>query len=213
MFNDRDRATLAANYRAAGNYQVGVRYRVGRFESSKNRSWLKIRSHPGAVIMFRKKRTERNVLLGVYRCRRADETKAKEQTRNRRAFENLALPRIAAHKKAPLVAHIAMQYRAVLCRSALQLRLMKLSVRDVYRWGLPACGPFTTTAAGLVRRRALHLYFYLTNRFEFVEPRNAVCSTRTGPRSLSSTLSSSSTTFFSFSLLLSPLFVTVTTVK
>jgi len=30
-------------------------------------------------------------------------------------------------------------------------RLMKLSVEDVYRWGLPACGPFTATAAGLVK--------------------------------------------------------------
>lgn len=29
--------------------------------------------------------------------------------------------------------------------------LMKLSVEDVYRWGLPACGPFTATAAGLVK--------------------------------------------------------------
>lgn len=28
---------------------------------------------------------------------------------------------------------------------------MKLSVEDVYRWGLPACGPFTATAAGLVK--------------------------------------------------------------
>lgn len=36
-------------------------------------------------------------------------------------------------------------------RGALGLRLMKLSVEDVYRWGLPACGPFTATAAGLVK--------------------------------------------------------------
>lgn len=34
---------------------------------------------------------------------------------------------------------------------ALEPRLMKLSVEDVYRWGLPACGPFTATAAGLVK--------------------------------------------------------------
>lgn len=34
---------------------------------------------------------------------------------------------------------------------ALGPRLMKLSVEDVYRWGLPACGPFTATAAGLVK--------------------------------------------------------------
>lgn len=34
---------------------------------------------------------------------------------------------------------------------ALEPPLMKLSVEDVYRWGLPACGPFTATAAGLVK--------------------------------------------------------------
>lgn len=170
IFNDWNRAISEANYQTADNYQVGDRYRVERFESSENRSWLKIKSHPGAVIMFQKKRTERNVLFSVYRCRQWDEGKG----------TNEKLPcvwesRIAPHKKKnSLVSHIAMQYRAVLCRSALQLRLMKLSVQNVYRWGLPACGPFTTIAARLVRS-ALHFYFYLTNRFEFVEPRDALC--------------------------------------
>lgn len=171
IFNDWN-AISEANYQTAGNYQVGDRYRVERFESSENRSWLKIRSHPGAVIMFQKKRTERNVLFGVYRCRQWVEGKGTNEK-----LPCVRESRIAPHKKNPLVSHIAMQYRAVLCCSALQLRLMKLSVQNVYRWGLPACGPFTTIAAGLVRS-ALHLYFYLTNCFEFVEPRDILCLNR-----------------------------------
>ncbi|XP_031843756.2 ion transport peptide isoform X2 [Nomia melanderi] len=38
-------------------------------------------------------------------------------------------------------------------RFTIQLCLMKLSVQDVYRWGLLACGPFTTTAAELTMHR------------------------------------------------------------
>ena len=107
------------------------------------------------------------------------------------ALENLshcpASPaRIAAHKKARCSPRLARSLaRALLCSTVpsvlrrsllLQLRLMKLSVQDVYRWGLPACGPFTTTAAELVTS-ALHLYFYLANCFRFVQPRNTICST------------------------------------
>lgn len=38
--------------------------------------------------------------------------------------------------------------------------LMKLSVEDVYRWGLHACGPFTGTATGLVKSCFTSFYLY-----------------------------------------------------
>lgn len=68
-----------------------------------------------------------------------DEEREIEQERRGRWGKERAR-RKRARKEGPLVVD-----------RALGPPLMKLSVEDVYRWGLPACGPFTATAAGLVK--------------------------------------------------------------
>ncbi|KAH0952956.1 hypothetical protein HN011_010814 [Eciton burchellii] len=70
---------------------------------------------------------------------------------------------------------------------------MKLSVEDVYRWGLPACGPFTATAAGLMMHRQQNVQSSLSNDEFAMYPSAAYYSSCSTLPTSTSTSSSSST--------------------